>query len=755
MEFLLFPVGGLILGSVIFLASSSTARRFSFYIYWLVGVICFVMSILIYLTALPEDRISGLVSSYSIFGLLGYIGIIVAMLLAQTHERAALYGRVIEERQHRAASEITQLAASNIALLELLNFALDKIIGMLGLSGGTIHVFHRAKENLVLGSYMGLTARLARRLEKIEFGDTAIGRTAKNKRLLIIRDLRLSHDYEFFGGKQEGFSYMALIPIVSEGENWGVISLFGKGQYQPGSLQVDLLEQFGEQLGAALVLGRQVRNMQTARESLAFLMKTLGQELSDISAAKAGLGSARGVAGAVTRFFGGDKFDICARDGDSWRLLLSSEIADEGKSLRPFYDFSAGPFAGTIETAQQPPFAEFALDRAYIYTSLNVGREWIFVRLEGKRRANIDLELLTDSFRIIYGLYRKFTDISRQARIDLKRSLEAERRPGPEISAGIAGDLDRLMAQYSDFKQRPEMHELFIWLESIQKAARDNSRGPATKPIHVRPLAESKAAIDDIISDVIRRASGGNKANIKIDYDRNNQLPAPDIPKDDLQRSLLEFITAAIFNSDSNGSLKLTAKGENKSIVFELQGASLAETPRSGDRPKWLQQINGRLESRKIETDKGQQVDSWRLYIPLRGGYESVAESDRPPRVLAIDTQDIIRDLLSSMLANLGFEAIVVGSAAEAAELFRAGLEQGNPYSLVIADYSLEKSHEPRLARDLKALDPDTRFILLTSWGMTIDPDDALRLGVDYILNKPFRLEQLSEAIQAVSTAAR
>ena len=737
------------------MASSSQARRFSFYIFWLVGVICFVVSILTYLTASPQDRISGIVSSYSIVGLLGYVGIIVAMLLAHTHEKAALYSRVIEERQHRAASEITQLAASNIALLELLNFALDKIIGMLGLSGGAIHVFHRARENLVLGSYMGLTARLARRLEKIEFGDTAIGRTAKNKRLLIIRDLRLSHDYEFFGGKQEGFSYMALIPIVSEGENWGVISLFGKGQYQPGSLQVDLLEQFGEQLGAALVLGRQVRNMQTARENLAFLMKTLGQELSDISAAKAGLGSARGIAGAVTRFFGGDKFDICARDGDNWRLLLSSETADEGKSLRPFYNFSSGPFAGTIETTQQPPFAEFALDRAYIYTSLNVGREWIFIRLEGKRRANIDLELLTDSFRIIYGLYNKMTEISRQAKSDFKRFSEAERRVRPETLAGIAGDLDRLTAQYSNFKQRPEMRELFIWLESIQKAARDSSRGLAAKPVSPRPVADSKASIDDVINDVIRMVSGGNKSNIKIDYDKGNQLPAPDIPKDELQRSLLEFITAAIFNTDSNGSIKLTAKGENRSIVFELQGTSLAETPRTGERPSWLRQINGRLESRKIETDLGQQVDSWRLYVPLQRGYENADQPERPPRVLAIDTQDIIRDLLSSMLSNLGYEASVVGSVAEAAELFKAGLAQGDPFSLVIADYSLEKDHEPRLARDLKSLYPDTRFIFLTSWGMTIDSGDASRLGVDYILNKPFRLEQLSEAIQAVQASVQ
>jgi CheY-like chemotaxis protein len=754
MEFLLFPIGGLVIGSIIFLATSTQSRQFSFYILWLVGVICFVMSILTYLTVSPQERISDVISFYSVFGLIGFAGIFAATLLGHAQERAALNSKVMEERQYRAASEITQLAASNIALLELLNFALDKIIAMLELSGGAIHVFHRAKENLVLGSYMGLTARLARRLETIEFGDTAIGRTAKNKRLLIIRDLRLSQDYEYFGGKQEGFSYMALIPIVSEGENWGVISLFGKGQYQPGSLQVDLLEQFGEQLGAALVLGRQVRNMQASKESLTYLMKTLGQELSDISTAKSGMASVRGIALAVTRFFGGDRFDICTRDNDNWRVTLSSESGEEGNSLRASYDFAAGPFAAAIDPSQPAPFSEFAQDRAYIYTSLFVGREWMFIRLESKRRSAADFELLTDSFRIIYGLYYKIAEITRRAahaKIEIGRAAEAGRSIGPELIAGIAGDLDRLIDRYSDFKQRPEMRELFAWLESIQKAARDSSRAIAVKPEFARSEEPERGDIDDVVQNVIRLISSGNRNYLQIEYNRNGNVSSSGIPRDELQRSLLEFITAAIFNTDSHGLLKLSSKGENKSMIFELRGADLAEIPRSTERPSWLRQINGRLESRKIESDNGQSLDSWRLYIPFRNERDIADKSDRVPRVLAIDTQDIIRDLLSSMLVNLGCEASVVGSISEANELFRAGLSKGKPYTMVIADYSLEKDHEPHLARDLKSLDPETRFILLTSWGMTVDPDDAARLGVDYVLNKPFRLEQLSEAIRSIT----
>ena len=143
------------------------------------------------------------------------------------------------------------------------------------MSAGAAHIFHAARQNLVLGSYIGLSARMARRLEMLGLDDTAIGRTAKNKRLLIIRNLRLSHDYEIFGGKSDGFTHMALIPIVSYGEHWGVITLFGRGPYRPGKLRVDLLEQFGEQLGAALVLGRKMRSTANSLENARALMDAM------------------------------------------------------------------------------------------------------------------------------------------------------------------------------------------------------------------------------------------------------------------------------------------------------------------------------------------------------------------------------------------------------------------------------------------------------------------------------------------------
>jgi CheY-like chemotaxis protein len=743
MEFLLFPATGLVLGTIIFLSSGASSRRMAFYMFWLIGVLCLVMSLLTFLTSSSQERMQSQISFHGIFALVGIIAVVAAAMVAGSQERAFYQSQIMEERQYRAASEITQLAASNNSLLELLNFSLDKIVNMLGLSGGAIHVFHRARENLVLGSYMGLTARLARRLETIEFGDTSIGRTAKNKRLLIIRDLRLSQDYEFFGGKQEGFSYMALISIVSEGENWGVISLFGKGPYQPGSLQVDLLEQFGEQLGAALVLGRQVRNMQAARESLSQIVKAVGQELNDSSAAKRGIGAARAVAWAVTRFFGGDRYDICARSGDNWTVTNSSEPGVDGKPLTPTYSLSNIPFAGAMDP-NQPPFREFADGKGFIYTSLFVGRDWFFVRLEGRRRSVVDYELLSDSFRIIYGLFSKFEASAKLASTTYETGISMP-------LAGIAADLDRLIRQYSDIRNRPEMQELFIWLESIQKAARDGSRAAAFRPAARREVSKERGDVGELIRSAIEAVSA-NEGTVMIEYIPQSNTPVPNLPGERLQRSLLEFFTAALRDSHARGSLKLAARGENRSIVFELQGEGLAEPPRAAERLSWLREINGRLESRKVVDDNGQAFDAWRLSVPLESESSDHARINSL-KVLAVDNQDAIRDLLASMLTNLGHRASVVAVAGEARALFNEAVGMGEPFDIILADYSLRDISGLELMRELKALDDNAHSILLSGWGLPLDPNEASRMGVDFILVKPFRLEQLAEAIRTVSQA--
>jgi CheY-like chemotaxis protein len=342
--------------------------------------------------------------------------------------------------------------------------------------------------------------------------------------------------------------------------------------------------------------------------------------------------------------------------------------------------------------------------------------------------------------------------VSSKAKETSRSQIAREEKSG-NLSV-MVGDLDRLMRQYSDIGERPEMRDLFLWLESIRRTARDYAKPQPSRSLSAPSRPEKTLGIGDIIDRAIEKVAYQQGNGFKFDYHRQGEIPAPSIPPDQFEKSILEFLTAALFNAGAAGSLKLETRNENRSLIFELQGNRLAEPPRPADRPEWLRRINGRLEARRVENDQGQTHDTWRLYIPLESGAEESGSPNEPLKILAIDSQDIIRDLLTSMLDSLGHDSKVVGTADEAGLLFRDAANSGQPYAIIIADHSLEKTSGLQLARDFKAQNPNLLFILLSGWGLALDPDEAARMGVDFVLDKPFRLEQLAEAIRTVRNTA-
>ena len=707
------------------------------------------MASLLFLTANPEQGFSVIISTHAIFAVFGYISLVISMAISQTHGRDEIYSRLMEERQLRATSEITQLAASNSNLIELLNFALNKIVTMLGFAGGAIHVFHRAKDNLVLGSFTGLSPRLARRMETIEFGDTSIGRTAKNKRLLIIRDLKLSQDYEFFGGKQDGFTYMALVPIVSEGENWGVITLFGKGAYQPGSLAVDLLEQFGEQLGAALVLGRRVRNIESSRDSFNSLIKVLGEELCDTSSLAGGvIGVARGVARQVARLFGGDKFEICSHTADGWFVRLSSEQNLDGAELHPALEPEfLNHHTGLITWEQPAPFDEYMIGKSYLYTSLNDGADWMFIRLEGRRRPVVDYELLNDAFRIVFGLYLSAIKQIKSPELveEFKDISEGEELPKLiNVLERVSNDIEALINDFSN--KASDKKEMLAWLSLIRQTAKagiDRNHLPEAASDNSTPTSS------EIIAEAVNDFKNSTDGTFDIAYNSIDGLPMPALPSKIIKTTVLEFLTSALFGS-GKGSITLATNGNQNSIIMEIKGEKLSPPPRTQEKPEWLVRVGGKIEYGHRENENGRSFESWRLLIPLSGKTPVETGAPRPPiiKVLAIDSQEVIRDLLTGMLSRLGYNSIVVGNPEEALQLVKVNIEVGKPFTHVVTDYALDNITGLELARDIKALEPDTFVILISSLGLSPDPELAGKMGVDRILKKPFRMEQLAEIIK-------
>ncbi len=136
-------------------------------------------------------------------------------------------------------------------------------------------------------------------------------------------------------------------------------------------------------------------------------------------------------------------------------------------------------------------------------------------------------------------------------------------------------------------------------------------------------------------------------------------------------------------------------------------------------------------------------------YFSFRLPFEPTAGrmAGRTPRhekltVLAVDDQAIILDLLAAMCQSLGHEIVVSNDSEDGLHL----LKKHRP-DLVIIDMAMPGMSGLELSARLKAVSPDTPVIMITGWGVQIEPDRLGRAGVDHLLHKPFRLEQLSEII--------
>ncbi len=114
-----------------------------------------------------------------------------------------------------------------------------------------------------------------------------------------------------------------------------------------------------------------------------------------------------------------------------------------------------------------------------------------------------------------------------------------------------------------------------------------------------------------------------------------------------------------------------------------------------------------------------------------------------PPRILIVDDDESVRDVISVLLREEGYNC-VTASGAEAA----LDLAQADETPLVISDMKMPGKDGLWLLEAFRERHPDTSVIMLTGYGDTESAVDCLRRGaVDYLL-KPPKLTDLIRAIE-------
>ena len=153
----------------------------------------------------------------------------------------------------------------------------------------------------------------------------------------------------------------------------------------------------------------------------------------------------------------------------------------------------------------------------------------------------------------------------------------------------------------------------------------------------------------------------------------------------------------------------------------------------------------------EVDSAPGQGT-TFRLSFPAATGEVENAETleglapARSLRILAVDDEPDIANMVSLMLQPFGHQLSVANSGEEALE--KLGQE---PFDLVISDVGMgARMNGWELAERVRASFPGVRLVLATGWGAEIDQEDAAARGIDAVVSKPFRIADLQRVVAAL-----
>lgn len=142
-----------------------------------------------------------------------------------------------------------------------------------------------------------------------------------------------------------------------------------------------------------------------------------------------------------------------------------------------------------------------------------------------------------------------------------------------------------------------------------------------------------------------------------------------------------------------------------------------------------------------------------RLTFPVREkAAESPVEQKHTPaqrslRVLCIDDEHLIREILTDSLGIFKHQVTVARDGKHGLELFRTAMREHVPYEIVITDLGMPDMDGYHVARTIKAESPRTPVIMMTGWGTMINDAHEKAPEVDAIISKPARIQELNNLL--------
>jgi len=148
---------------------------------------------------------------------------------------------------------------------------------------------------------------------------------------------------------------------------------------------------------------------------------------------------------------------------------------------------------------------------------------------------------------------------------------------------------------------------------------------------------------------------------------------------------------------------------------------------------------------------------AFHIYLPS-SGQSATADRRADASVARIGGTALLMDddpgvgiTVRKMLEHLGMSVVVTQNGEGAIDLYRRSHEMGKPFDLVILDLTIPGGIGGReVIRELLAIDPGVSAIVSSGYSTDRVMAEYAKYGFRGVISKPYRLEELSEAIRRI-----
>ena len=336
------------------------------------------------------------------------------------------------------------------------------------------------------------------------------------------------------------------------------------------------------------------------------------------------------------------------------------------------------------------------------------------------------------------------------------------------LLSGILGHTQMLLSKDIDASIRERLQiveKLVLDGGEIVRRIQEFTRLRTTKDF-------SAVNLKDIINDVVRMTelkwSGGHDTSkIMLRVDANQmEIPIVDGNATELREVFINILFNAVDAMPNGGELRIRTEtnGKNVFVYFVDTGEGMSEETRKrvfdpffttkGSKGTGLgmsvaygiiNRHNGQI---SIDSELGigttvtvQLPVSEKVIKEIECNY-GLRREERA-RILLIEDHKITLDVLAENLVNLGYYVQKVESGMAGIKIFKGG-----NYDIVITHVGLCDISGWTFSKKIKEISSHVPVVFITGWGNQLSSSQLKECGVDYVLTKPFRIEEISAIIK-------